>query len=80
LNGQEALKLMFSILIHQGYANQSELRLHRTPIRMVKIKMEVRANADEDVEKGEHSSTAGGTANLDNHFGNQSDGFSENWK
>lgn len=47
---------------------------------MVKIKMEVRANADEDVEKGEHSSTAGGTANLDNHFGNQSDGFSENWK
>jgi hypothetical protein len=33
----------------------------------------------EDVEK-EHSTIAGGTANLYNHSGNQSGGSSGNWK
>ena len=33
-----------------------------------------------DVEQGEHSSIAGGNANLYNHFGNQYGGFSENWE
>ena len=38
------------------------------------------ADAGEDVEQGEHSSTAGGSANLYNHSGNQFGGFSENWE
>ena len=33
----------------------------------------------EDVEKDEHSFTAGGVANWYNHSGNQSGGSSENW-
>jgi hypothetical protein len=39
----------------------------------------VTADADEDVEKEEHSSIAGGFASWYNHSGNQFRGFSENW-
>jgi hypothetical protein len=35
----------------------------------------VTADAGEDVKQGEHSSIAGGSANLYNHFGNQFGGF-----
>jgi hypothetical protein len=35
------------------------------------------AHADEDVEQGEYASTAGGSANLYNHFGNQFGSFSK---
>jgi hypothetical protein len=40
----------------------------------------VTANASEDVGQGEHSSIAGVSANLYNLFGNQFEGFSENWE
>jgi hypothetical protein len=40
---------------------------------------QVAAHGGEDVEK-EHSSIAGGIANWHNPSGNQSRGFSENWK
>jgi hypothetical protein len=46
---------------------------------MVRSKAQVTADAGEDVEKEEHSSTVGGIANLYNHSGNQSGGPSENW-
>ena len=36
-------------------------------------------NNKKDVEKEEHSSTAGGAIRWYNHFGNQSGGSSENW-
>jgi hypothetical protein len=39
----------------------------------------VTADADEDVEKEEHSSIVGGIASLYNHSGNQSGGSSDNW-
>jgi len=39
----------------------------------------VTAYADEDVEKEEHSSFAGGIARLYNHSGNQSGGSSGKW-
>jgi hypothetical protein len=39
----------------------------------------VTADAGKDVEKEEHSSTAGGIASLYNHSGNQSGCSSENW-
>jgi hypothetical protein len=37
-NVWEAPEKMFSILNHQGNANQSTLRFHLTPVRMAKIK------------------------------------------
>jgi hypothetical protein len=57
---------------------KATLRFHLTPVRMAKIKIQVTADADKDVEKEEHSSIAGGIASLYNHSGNQSDGSSEN--
>ena len=36
--------------------------------------------SDEELEKEEHSSIAGGIANWYNHSGSQSGGSSENWK
>jgi hypothetical protein len=47
---------------------------------MAKIKASGIAHAEEDVEQGEDSSTAAGSANLYNYFGNQFGGFSENWE
>jgi hypothetical protein len=38
------------------------------------------ADAGEDVEKKEYSSIAGQIASWYNHSGNQSGGFSENWR
>jgi hypothetical protein len=55
------------------------LRFYLKPFRMAKIKSQVTAHVGEDVEK-EHSSIAGGIANLYNHFEIQSDSSSENWK
>ena len=55
------------------------LRFHLTPVRMAKIKYSGTAAAGEDVEKDEHSSTAGGIASWYKHSGNQSVGSSENW-
>jgi hypothetical protein len=40
----------------------------------------VTAHADEDLEKEECFSIAGGNINLYNHSGNQFGSFSENWK
>jgi hypothetical protein len=40
----------------------------------------VTADAGKDVDKEEHSSIAVEIANWYNHSGNQSGGFSENWK
>jgi hypothetical protein len=37
-------------------------------------------HAGKDVEQGEYSSIAAGSANLYNHFGNQLGGFSDNWE
>jgi hypothetical protein len=39
----------------------------------------VTADAGDDVEKEEHSSIVGGTANCYNHSGNTSGSSSENW-
>ena len=58
---------------------KTTLRFHLTPVRMAKIKIQVTADAGEDVEKEEHSSIVGGSAGLYNHSGNQSGGSSENW-
>jgi hypothetical protein len=58
---------------------KTTLRFHLTPVRMSKIKIQVIADAGEDVEKEETSSVVGGIARLYNHSGNQSGGSSETW-
>jgi hypothetical protein len=46
---------------------------------LLRSKIQVTADAGEDVEKEELSFIVGGIASLYNHSGNQSGGFSENW-
>jgi hypothetical protein len=45
----------------------------------LRSKIQVTADAGEDVEKEEHSSIVGEIASLYNHSGNQSGSSSENW-
>jgi hypothetical protein len=45
----------------------------------LRSKIQVTADAGEDVEKEEHSSIVGGIASLYNHSGNQCGSSSENW-
>jgi hypothetical protein len=59
---------------------KTTLRFHLTPVRRLRSKLQMTADAGEDVEKEEHSSIVGGIASLYNHSGNQSGGSSENWK
>jgi hypothetical protein len=47
---------------------------------MTKMKNTETEHIREDVKQGEHSSIAGGSANLHTHFGNQLGGFSEKWE
>jgi hypothetical protein len=58
---------------------KTTFRFHITLVRMAKIKIQVTADAGEDVEKEEHSSIAGGISSWYNHSGNQSGGYSEIW-
>jgi hypothetical protein len=69
---------MFIILNYQANLNQNNPEIP-TPVRMAKIKIQVTAHAVKDVEKEEHSSTAGGIASLYNHSRSQSGDFSEIW-
>jgi hypothetical protein len=46
---------------------KTTLRFHLTPVKMAKIKIQVTADAGEDVEKEEHSSIVGGISSLYNH-------------
>jgi hypothetical protein len=78
LNGREAPEKMSNILNHQGNANKTTLRFHLTPVKWLRSKIQVTADAGEDVEKDEHSSIVGGITSLYNHSGNQSGGSSEN--
>jgi hypothetical protein len=70
---------MFNILSHQGNANQNNSDSTSHQSECLRSKIQVTADAGEDVEKEEHSSIAGGIASWYNHFGNQFGGSSENW-
>ena len=61
--------------LHQTLARDSTS--HQS--EWLRSKIQVAADAGEDVEKEEHSSIVGGIASLYNHSGNQSGGSSENW-
>jgi hypothetical protein len=68
---------MFSSLSHQGNANQNNPET-LTSLRIASSKIQVKADAGEDVEKEEDSSIAGGIAGSNNHSGTHSGSFSEN--
>ena len=59
---------------------KTTLRYHLTPVRMAKIKNTKTVYVGQEVEKGEHFSTAGGGANLYCHFGNQYGESSRKWE
>jgi hypothetical protein len=70
---------MLNTFSHQGKANQTTLRFHLKSVRMAKIKKPQVSDAGEDMQKEEHSTTAGGIASRYNHSRNQFGGSSENW-
>jgi hypothetical protein len=69
-----------NILNHQGNANQNNLKIPpHSSQNGLRSKIQVTADAGDDVEKEEHSSILGGIESMYNHSGNQSGGSSENW-
>ena len=58
---------------------KTTLRFHSHHSEWLRSKVQVTADAGEDVEKEEHCSIVGRIASLYKHSGNQSGGFSENW-
>jgi hypothetical protein len=55
---------MFNTHNHQGISNQNSPEIPPHTVRMAKIKIQVRADAGEDMEKEVHSSIAGGITSL----------------
>jgi hypothetical protein len=76
---EKYLKKSLAPLIIREMQIKTTLRSQLTPVRMAKIKIQVTADAGEDVEKEEHSSIDAGNASLYNYSGNQSGSSSENW-
>ena len=74
---ENQLKEMFKVLSDKTNANHNDT-LQQT--EQLRSKPQVTTHVGEDAEKEEHSSIAGGIANLYNHSGNQCGGSSENWK
>jgi hypothetical protein len=61
---------MFNILSHQEHTNQKDPKIPSYTWERLRPKAQELAHAGEDVEHREHTSIAGASANLYNHFGN----------
>jgi len=77
---EKHLKKCLKSLVIREMQIKMTLRFYLIPVRMAKIKTLGDNHIGKEVEKEEHSTIAGGTANWYNHSGNQFGGSSENWK
>jgi hypothetical protein len=68
---------MFNILLIKEMQINTTLSSILHPSEWLRSKTQGTAHAGKDVEKGEHSSIAGESANLYSHYGYQSGSFSE---
>ena len=59
---------------------KTTMRYHYPPVRMAAIQILQAINAEEGVEKREHSYTVGGNANYYSSYGKQRGDFLKNWK
>jgi hypothetical protein len=71
---------MFKVLNDERNANQNNPEITLPQSEWLRSKPWGTTHVIKDVEKEEHSSIAGGSANCYNHSGNQSGDSLKNWK
>ena len=76
---EKHLKKMFNVLNHQGNANQNNPEIPSHQSEWLRSKIQVTADAGEDMEKAVYSPIVSGIASWYNCSGNRCVGSSENW-